>query len=466
MHLFIIVVVVIVILVAQFFFWQKNSHAADELATIFPSDANQLEYSDAEDQISTPLHFNETWQEIIKSTNEYLMSTSGRACDFHIVKDIVDRNCQMREEEAESSLQTTLYLGLMGTMIGIIVGFIDLMAKGGANSFENLQPLMIGVALAMVASFFGILFTVISTSKKNTASSQCQSGKNKFLSWFQINVLPYMSGDAASALTLMTENLNNFNSAFSDNIEEMKVSLGTLKSATSDSAALLEAINKMDIRKISRANVDTYEALKGCVAEIGDFANVMAECKAFVQEAQNLNKVTIAQAAEEMRQSCEDLGKAFTNAITEFNVSNVEQIEKLKEVMDAKHNAIYSQLRDTSTAINDSLQITIEELQASCKSKIDAINNAVSTECDTLTNHINNMAHLLANFNPTNDYQRRMDAQLSSISAIIDTLKIMQEQMSYKRAKKAGGDNKKKPGFFSRLFKWGKKRKSTDSAEG
>lgn len=69
----------------------------------------------------------------------------------------------MKREEIHSQLPMPLYLGLMGTMLGIITGIggIALKSGDGFNNFinnpsESIGILMGGVAIAMIASLIGI----------------------------------------------------------------------------------------------------------------------------------------------------------------------------------------------------------------------------------------------------------------------------------------------------------------------
>lgn len=100
--------------------------------------------------------------QIIKSLNTYLVKNKGAVSDFMLVKDIVERNCDARQEEINVQIPMPLYLGLMGTVIGIIVGIGSIALGTGVNKgfsafinnpSESIGLLMGGVAIAMFASF-------------------------------------------------------------------------------------------------------------------------------------------------------------------------------------------------------------------------------------------------------------------------------------------------------------------------
>ena len=105
---------------------------------------------------------NPTLNEICNALNMYLQKNKGAASDFHLMKDVVERYCDAEEEEISVQQPIPLYLGLMGTMIGIIVGIGFIAMSGGLSSdslMDNITSLMTCVAIAMAASLVGIFCT-------------------------------------------------------------------------------------------------------------------------------------------------------------------------------------------------------------------------------------------------------------------------------------------------------------------
>lgn len=68
-------------------------------------------------------------REIVKTINNYLKKNKGGAADFHLIKDIVERHTDAIDEEINHKLPVPIYLGLMGTVIGIIVGLFWVTSK-------------------------------------------------------------------------------------------------------------------------------------------------------------------------------------------------------------------------------------------------------------------------------------------------------------------------------------------------
>ena len=156
-------------------------------------------------------HSNPTLDIILGSINDYLKNNKS-VSDYHLMKDIVDRNCDALEDEIHTQIPTPLYLGLVGTMAGILVGILFLWLTGGINvlldtsskiydninGFETtksvgvvgVETLLGSVALAMVASIVGILLTTFGSFKFKSAKSCVEQGKQTFLSWIQSRLLP------------------------------------------------------------------------------------------------------------------------------------------------------------------------------------------------------------------------------------------------------------------------------------
>ena len=74
--------------------------------------------------------------QIITDTNEYLLNNRGAAADFGILKDISERHAEALDEEIQAQIATPLYLGLLGTFTGAILGLVALVG----NPFAEVMP--------------------------------------------------------------------------------------------------------------------------------------------------------------------------------------------------------------------------------------------------------------------------------------------------------------------------------------
>ena len=121
------------------------------------------------------LHKNEQsilLKDVVKTINNYLKKNKGGAADFHLIKDIVERHTDSIDEEINHKLPVPIYLGLMGTVLGIIIGLYSLSfeynpatnALDGELFVNSVDGLITGVKQAMICSFVGLGLTTLLSS--------------------------------------------------------------------------------------------------------------------------------------------------------------------------------------------------------------------------------------------------------------------------------------------------------------
>lgn len=93
------------------------------------------------DAIEAPLDASLTFVKIVTDTNEYLLNNRGAAADFNILKDISERRAEAGDEQIQAQLSTPLYLGLLGTFLGAILGLFSIIPSATQVSDAFLKPL-------------------------------------------------------------------------------------------------------------------------------------------------------------------------------------------------------------------------------------------------------------------------------------------------------------------------------------
>ncbi|MBR3412886.1 MAG: hypothetical protein IKG81_09390 [Bacteroidales bacterium] len=298
---------------------------------------------------------NSVWDKILSSINRYLEKNKGSVSDFHLIKDIVDRNCDAEEEAIQTQVPMPLYYGLMGTMAGIIVGVGYLWLSGGLKALLSMNPqagvtsadgivaLLGGVALAMICSIFGIFLTTNSSSRLKDVKITFEERKHKFLSWMQAELLPKLNNDFADAMTKMTSNLSRFNETFSENADKLRSTLSIINQATNGQAQILSAIDNLKISKIATANIEVYDKLKNCSDEIGMLSKQLEISRQYLEEVRTLNDKL--DASEQRTRTIEDMALFFkeergnigamqsvlNQAIGDIQTNLRQSIESLKE---------------------------------------------------------------------------------------------------------------------------------------
>lgn len=311
--------------------------------------------------------------EVEHSLNMYLQKNKGAASDFHLMKDVVERYCDADEEGITTQQPIPLYLGLMGTMVGIIVGVIYIAAtKGfsGENITKSVTELMTCVAIAMSASFIGVYCTTrISWMSKDTFS-QVESDKNKFYSWLQTELLPTLSGNTVNALFLLQQNLTKFNTTFQSNITGLNRALGQIKDTSTEQVELINLLQDIDIRRVAQANVTVLRELKECTGELTRFNQYMHSVSDYLSAVNSLN----SNINEHLNRTAaiERMGAFF-----EQEINQVTAREKyINEVVANVDNT----LKDTFNALSDSTKNGVTELRNNSAAEFDKISQTLAAQ--------------------------------------------------------------------------------------
>ncbi len=356
---------------------------------------------------------NGTFKVIVTCINSYIQNNGNRANDYHLMQDIVERNCDSKEEEIQSQIPTTLYLGLIGTMLGIIIGITELFSGGGlsellagtvkTNAIENMLK---GVAVAMLASAAGIIFTTILTFVFKNAKAKNADDKNLFLSWIQANLLPAMSSDVNTALDKMSTALAQFNEQFAENTQKLNVTLSLVSKTSEDQALLYEAISQLDIVEMATANIKIYKALKGSAEQIDHLAEVLSASRDYVDEVRTLN--ANLDKSEQRTKMFEKMGVFFEteiDAIEERKKFILDSINKSNNEFQGEFNKFVGKYEDKADKVVEDLSMKFEgqnaELTKLAAKQEDIIKSTdfstMPSKMSKLETAVNNLSHKIEN---------------------------------------------------------------------
>ena len=324
--------ILIIIIAIQLFICALVTQKITEFKEVFKFPYDKTSYN----TIVYKPKANYTFKVIVDCINSYIQNNGNRANDYHLMQDIVERNCDSKEEEIQSQIPTTLYLGLIGTMIGIIVGVWDLDISGLINSnkveTKELEQLLSGVGHAMIASVCGIVMTTLLTFIFKNAKATNSGDKNQFLSWIQANLLPAMTSDVNTALDKMSTALSQFNAQFAENTQKLNDTLSLVAETSKSQAELYKVINDLDITEMAKANVKVYKALKDSTDEIMGLAQMLHSSQEYVNEVKQLNDKL--DKSEERTKMFEKMGVFFEaeiDAIEErkkFFLQTIDEVDK------------------------------------------------------------------------------------------------------------------------------------------
>lgn len=211
---------------------------------------------------------------IIHRTNEYLCKNTGTSADLSALRDISDNQKGALEDDIQNSLNVPLYLGLAGTIVGIITGHIGVdfnQIFGTTSNLDGLQHLLYGVVATMFASLLGLGFTVYNSaiSYKN-AVSKSNEGTEEYINFLRRELMPLLSNSMASSLNSLKGVLGHFVDKFGRNLDAYADSTELLNDNLEKQHLVLSEINKLSLTQTANKIAETFIQLK----ESADSLNV------------------------------------------------------------------------------------------------------------------------------------------------------------------------------------------------
>lgn len=439
---FIVAIIVIVVVIWQYKTYKQNEGRINNIKNLFPSNNTTSVITDEEG--STTLENNSVtgaFKSTLNDINSYLQNNKNKTFDYHILKEIVNRNAQSLEDEVDTMLSVPLYLGLIATIFGIAFGVIafawkdlaDLLAGTNMNP-AGIKILLTDVGIAMIASLAGVWFTKQSTTHYNSARTEMVRNKNRFLTWIQTDLMSKLSDDISGALIKMAQDLNKFNSTFATNTRELKNTLDTVKKNYDSQIQLLDAIEKIKINRIARANIDVYDRLQGCTQELENLFTILANSETYVSKVVELN--TKLGSIEERTHLFEELGNYFKNEIDYVRdrqgmmrqeMSSIDSV--LQEALSSLGESLAGSIANLTERFqqqNQRIQLLIEEQQNALAQSLEQQQSVVNEKIDQIENPFAGLKEIFEE--GINDIKTAFTTQNEAIKTVLETQRITLEE--------------------------------------
>lgn len=307
-HCIVLLVIFIIIVPLQLSVYRKNILKQDVFAHIF-SDSNhfnierihlQYDENNLVKGISIERHKNNPiCDNIVESINQYLDNNRGTVTDFILLKDIVDRNCDSEEAEIDTLTPMPLYMGLVGTMAGVIIGIVSLILSGDLKNLLSsdlsiqgygIISLLIGVGIAMMTSILGIMLTTRNSYKFKNNKRIEEETKNTFLTWVQANLLPKLNSSTSDVLRQTARQLSVFNTTFAENTESLRKTLLEVNQAYKSQSQLLIDINSLDLAGLAKSNVSVITHFAKSAPELERLAQYLANTNEYMTAVRTFNE--------------------------------------------------------------------------------------------------------------------------------------------------------------------------------
>lgn len=311
---------------------------------------------------------------VVSTINRYLRKNKGAAADFHLIKDIVERHCDTLDEEINHKLPVPIYLGLMGTVVGIIIGLWSLnfefnpetSALNGELFVQSVSGLISGVKSAMICSLVGLgMTTVLSSWLYRGAKTKLEMQKNQFYDFIQTHLLPQLSRDASSTILALQANLERFNRSFETNINSFGNIMDDIHRSFESQAKLQQELKNTDLSQVANLNANTLMQLRNSMGEFEKFTQYLGQMNTFVHHTAMLtdsinDQLKRTEAVETVVDSLQDNIKKNEHVMTKLR-EFLERIDENKAVITA------------AGEIDSTMTQAIDELRAHTQEQINSI---------------------------------------------------------------------------------------------
>lgn len=269
-------------------------------------DLDEESFSKVSDDNVIPLALLETngKNQLIKNIkngiNNYLINNYGASVNFSIIKDIIDREINVKDNEINQSISLPLYLGLSATMIGIIFGLFSMPSLENEEGFTSaINALIGGVKIAMIGSLTGLICTTfLSSFAYKKAIRKLEKEKNDQLTYLQAKLLPELLRTEETGVSGLKASLDRFSRIAT------QISDGVIKSVDKTEKNLelqnniIDKVNELDVQKVSNYNLELFkriennmEALKDFSSYINQLKQISSQLSDFSNRTSNIDKI-------------------------------------------------------------------------------------------------------------------------------------------------------------------------------
>lgn len=251
------------------------------------------------------------FSEVITDTNDYLRANKGAAADFNALRDISEREAELLDAEIEAQISTPLYLGLLGTFGGAILGLFvlvnpfgapeaDAAASAGFNN-ADVTHFLGGVLIAMVGSLFGLGFTLWGNQLLKSARATRDRLKNDYYNFLQKALLPKLNSDMQQGLNQLRAVLDAFNQDFFAKIQgdffakiaEFTPLIGRITENISIQKNFLEKLQAIGYTELANATIKVFDRVDESAASFEKFLGYQRTLNDSVEKgAQTVHTIT------------------------------------------------------------------------------------------------------------------------------------------------------------------------------
>lgn len=285
---------------------------------------------------------------ISESINSYLLNNYGAAVNFSIIKDMVDREIDVHDDEISNLIPTPLYLGLAATMFGIIIGLWAMPEINDTEFTQSINSLIDGVKYAMAASLSGLfLTTLLSSSIYKSARKIVLEGKNKQLSYLQAKLLPALIASEETGMAGLKHSLDAFTRKGVEISEKIRIASFNTAESINTQLKTIEKVEDLKMHRVTKANLDLFEKLESSVSVIQSFEKNIKTIQNISERLESfaLKTKSIEDLAQTIKLNIEDSNDQLnlSKQLTEFLTEHFKKLDthRQKVVEAVSYNELY-----------------------------------------------------------------------------------------------------------------------------
>lgn len=397
-------VIILFFIGLQVYFFVKTKVSAKELEDIFKKPLRLANDSEEDDHLESSDKVillkseseNEVNLRIKNSINNYLSHNRGATVNYSIIKDIIEREVDSKESEISQEISIPLYLGLSATIVGIIFGLFAMpdlapdanTATNGVGDLAGINALINGVKIAMVATLSGLVWTILlSTRVYSKASKKVLKEKNSQLNYLQENLLPELFKAEDAGVIGLKSSIDNFSRLTSDIVKEIRDATLTSKSNIISQQETLDRIEKLNVTKISKVNLELFDRLERNMESFHEFSEFIDQLSTISEDLGKFsNKAgSIDRIAENIDQTLKE-----SRDLTKFLTSHLEKMDEMGDV--ALYSFDLSEKR-FKEAVDKLVETTADNIN-SVKTVSDEIENNFNKVYDQLFEKLEEISQL------------------------------------------------------------------------
>lgn len=347
----------------------------------------------------------EQFNQILSDTNDYLQANKGAAADFDKLRDISEREANLLDEQIQAQISTPLYLGLMGTFGGAILGLLALVNPFASHtaavaqtavdatdvvaqsSFQqsDVTQFLGGVLIAMFGSIVGLGLTLLGNQQLKSARNTRDRLKNGYYNFLQKALLPKLNSDMERNMSSLKAVLDTFNEDFFSKIQgdffskiaEFTPLIGAITQNISVQKAFLDKLQTIGYTQLANSTIKIFDRVDESAATFEKFLGY--------QQALNVSVTQGAEAARTITSLLNRLGgleKALL-AVPEYLEQHDQRIIEQVQFF-GKHNKL---LTDVGDEINQALSEDAREMRKVIENRRLSLTAEAQEAHNTMSDH-------------------------------------------------------------------------------